>query len=355
MMMKTKRLFFIGAVCLAFMILTACGSQDNISIPGADERVVTAYEDAVAYYQENKALEGHWSVFGAYAVLGDEIQNGSYTYDLSAAESAQPGAVVLGLIMMGENPYNYHGEDLVSALSADEVKGGFAIPVFKFLALQAAGASFDEETEAAYVSYCCEQLTTLALGPDIGGWSAVALIRYMDNPVYSDEIAAAVDGYISVISENLVSGTMGSTGISAGCVVTGLTALTDAGFSGYDVTKDSPWIEEDPLTIMYDNLMNGEENVSSYYNSQYYLEFADLYHVLYKDQDMAWVSCGVSEEKLNGLILKGEELALENPSDATLAEALDKANQLTKEELSAAVPAWGSVYYALFDAVKQYA
>lgn len=354
-MMKIKRFFLIGAVSFfGLLLLTGCSGQKTTSVPGADERVAAAYEDAVDYYQENTALDDFWSISAAYSALGDAIQNGSYTFDLSAEDTDQQGAVILGLIMMGENPYDYNGEDLVSPLASDEVSGGFAIPVFNFLALQAAGAVLDEETEAAYVSYCCEQLTTLSLGPDIGGWSAVALERYMDNPAYSDEIAAAVDGYISVISEDLVSGTMGSTGISAGCVVTGLTALTDAGLSGYDPTTDSPWIEEDPLAIMYDYLTKGEEDVSSYYNSQYYLEFADLYNVLYEEQDMAWIRCGVSEEKLEKLMTKAEELLKENPTDTALVEALAAANQLTEEELSATVPAWGSVYYALYDAVEQY-
>ena len=70
---------------------------------------------------------------------------------------------------------------------------------------------------------------------------------------------------------------------------------------------------------------------------------------------MAWIRCGVSEEKLKDLMVKGEALVTENPSDTALAEALDEAKQLTTEELSASVPAWGNVYYALFDAVKQYA
>ncbi|HMM06146.1 MAG TPA: hypothetical protein PKD52_05695 [Clostridiales bacterium] len=339
---------------LAAMVFSGCGGPSTETIPGADQRVVTAYEDAVAHYQKHTDLADFWGISAAYAVFGDEIQDGSYTFDLSAENSEQQGAVVLGLIMMGENPYDYQGEDLVSDLAAAEVSGGFAIPVFYFLALQAAGAPMSAETEAAYVDYCCKQLETVSMGPDIGGWAAVALERYMAEPAYRERIAAAIDGYISVISEDLASGTMGSTGISAGCVVTGLTALTDAGLSGYDVTKDEPWLGEDPLAMMYDNLMNGEENVSSYYNSQYYLEFVDLYQVLYKSEDMAWIRCGVNGEKLRDLMTAGEALAAENPADKTLAVALKAAKQLTDEELSASVPSWGRVYYDLYDAVKQY-
>lgn len=354
-MMKKNNLFLVCLLILVALACSGCGKQEVDTAPGADERVAAAYKDAVSYYQENTDLSDFWAISAAYAVFGDEIQSGSYTFDLSGESGEQQGAVVLGLIMMGENPYHYKGEDIVSELATAEVSGGFAIPVFNFLAMQAAGASLSEETEKAYVDYCCEQMETLSMGPDIGGWAAVALERYMNDPAYSDEIAAAVDGYIGVVSENLVSGTMGSTGISAGCVVTGLTALTDAGLSGYDVTKDEPWLGEDPLAMMYDNLMNGEENVSSYYNSQYYLEFVDLYQVLYNDEDMAWVRCGVTGEKLSELISKGEALLEQNPDDTALTEALSTAKKLTKEERSALVPSWGNVYYDLYDVVKQYA
>ncbi len=354
-MMKRKSRFLAALLILAALVLSGCGGPSKEAIPGADQRVVAAYEDAVSHYQKHTELTDFWEISAAYAVFGDEIQDGSYTFDLSSENSEQQGAVILGLVMMGENPYDYYGEDLVSDLAAAEVSGGFAIPVFCFLALQAAGAPLTAETEAAYVDYCCEQLETVSLGPDIGGWAAVALERYMADPAYSEQIAAAIDGYISVISEDLVSGTMGSTGISAGCVVTGLTAFTDAGLSGYDVTKDEPWLGVDPLAMMYDNLMNGEENVSSCYNSQYYLEFVDLYQVLYQSEDMAWIRCGVNEEKLQELISAGEALSPENPDDTALTEGLKAAKQLTKEELSAAVPSWGKVYYDLYDAVKQYA
>lgn len=351
---KKRGLLLAMIAMIGMMLFSACGTKVSTSISGADPRVVKGYNAAVSFYQKNTAFESYWAVFAAYAALGDTIQDGSYTYDASGDDQAQQGAIVLARIMMGENPYDDNGQDLVAPLLEKGVEGSFAIPVFDFLALQAAGADIDADTEAAFIDYCCEQLTTLSLGPDIGGWSAVALERYLDDPDYSAEITAAIDGYTSIVGKNLTSGTMGSTGISAGCVVAGLTALTDAGLTGYDATKDSPWRDEDPLAVMYVNLINGEENVSSYYNSQYYLEFSDLYQVLYEDNDMAWIRCGVNADKLDDLITKGEKLTAENPTDTTLSNALTAAKSLTDEELAAVVPTWGSVYYALCDAVEQY-
>ena len=256
--------------------------------------------------------------------------------------------MILSLIMTGENPYHYEGRDPVRELLDYGTDGSFSVPVFNFLALQAAGAEMDEETEAAYIAYCCEQMEMLELGPDIGGWAAAALMRYADDPNYKDAIASAVETYTSVVGENLTAGSMGSGGITTGCVVLGLTALTSAGLEGYDPLTDSPWAEQDPIALMYENLTEGEENVSDYYNSQYYLEFADLYHVLYEDMDMTWLRCGVTEERLDALMEEAETLS----GDPAVEEALAALKELSEEERSAAVNSSGRLYYDLFDAVK---
>ncbi|MBR5329085.1 MAG: hypothetical protein IKV45_02645 [Firmicutes bacterium] len=339
-------------VCLALCLILVlafcgCGNQSSIeTAEGADERVADAYVDAMEYFAEKDSYYGFWEVSAGYACYGDEIYGSEL--DLSDESDKQRGAIMLAHIMNGENPYNMDGKDLVADLQAQGTEGAFAIPVLNFLGLQAAGAEMDAATEKAFVEYCCEQLRTLSAGPDIGGWAAVALSRYADNPAYSDLIDDAVAGYVDVVSKNLASGTMGSDGITYGCVVMGLTALTDGGMDGMDPTTDSPWIDMDPLAVMYENLINGEENVSDYYKSQYYLEFTDLYRVLYEDQDMAWIRCGVNADRLAALIAEAEAFV----GDPAVDAALEAAKALSEEELAEKVPSWGKIYYDLFDAVK---
>lgn len=340
-----KRILCGVLLFLTTLFCSACGSQKIETVSGADERVAEAYRLGMAYYEDKTELEGFWDVSAAYAFLGDEIYGREITVE---EEESHRGAVILSLIMTGENPYHYEGRDPVRELLDYGTDGSFSVPVFNFLALQAAGAEMDEETEAAYIAYCCEQMEMLELGPDIGGWAAAALMRYADDPNYKDAIASAVETYTSVVGENLTAGSMGSGGITTGCVVTGLTALTAAGFEGYNPLTDSPWSEQDPIALMYENLTEGEENVSDYYKSQYYLEFADLYHVLYEDMDMTWLRCGVTEERLSALMEEAETLA----GDPAVDEALASLKGLSEEERSAAVPRWGRLYYDLFDAVK---
>lgn len=340
-----KRILCGVLLFLTTLFCSACGSQKIETVSGADERVAEAYRLGMAYYEDKTELEGFWDVSAAYAFLGDEIYGREITVE---EEESHRGAVILSLIMTGENPYHYEGRDPVRELLDYGTDGSFSVPVFNFLALQAAGAEMDEETEASYIEYCCEQMEMLELGPDIGGWAAAALMRYADDPNYKDAIASAVETYTSVVGENLTAGSMGSGGITTGCVVTGLTALTAAGFEGYNPLTDSPWAEQDPIALMYENLTEGEENVSDYYKSQYYLEFADLYHVLYEDMDMTWLRCGVTEERLSALMEEAETLA----GDPAVDEALASLKGLSEEERSAAVPRWGRLYYDLFDAVK---
>ena len=340
-----KRILCGVLLLLTTLFCSACGSQKTETVSGADERVAEAYRQGVAYYEDKTELEGFWDVSAAYGFLGDEIYGREITAE---EEESHRGAVILSLIMTGENPYDYEGRDPVQELLDHGTDGSFSVPVFNFLALQAAGAEMDEETEAAYIAYCCEQMETLELGPDIGGWAAAALVRYVDDPRYEEAVASAVETYTSAVGENLTAGSMGSGGITTGCVVLGLTALTSAGLEGYDPLTDSPWAEQDPIALMYENLTEGEENVSDYYKSQYYLEFADLYHVLYEDMDMTWLRCGVSEERLDALMEKAETLS----GDPAVEEALAALGGLSEEERSAAVPRWGRLYYDLFDAVK---
>lgn len=343
-----KRPCFFGIV-LALLAILCCGCQNtDIQISeNADERVAEAYLNGVAYYGDKSEFDGFWDVSAAYSCLGEEEVCGRNVH-LENEDENQRGAVILSLIMTGENPYTYEGKDRVQELLDYGTEGRFSVPVFNFLALQAAGAEMDESTEKAYIDYCCQQMEMLELGPDIGGWAAVALVRYIDDPLYGEQIASAIDTYIAAVSENITAGSMGSGGITSGCVVLALTALTDAGLEGYNPLTDSPWAEKDPIALMYENLIEGEENVSDYYKSQYYLEFADLYHVLYEDMDMTWLRCGVSEERLNALLQKAEDYAGDSAVDA----AVSALNALAEEDRSAAIPRWGRLYYDLYDAVK---
>ncbi len=356
----------ILAVCLTVLIFCSLPVAAAVAADGTvgtSAKINTYLKDgysAADYYYSSgshKTLTSYWSVFGAYARLGEEIQNGEYTYNATESDPNQLGANALAVIMMGDDPYHYKGKNLIQEIAAMGSDGAFSIPVFNFLALQAAGYDLTVAQEKALVSKCCEKLTDLSQGPDIGGWALVALSRYLDDPAYQSRINTALTTYQTEVAKNMAGASMGSAGLSTGCVVTGFTALTAVGIDGYDVTTDAPWatMTTPPLELMWDCLKKGE--VSSFYDHQYYMEFSDLYKVLYEDGQPAWIACGVTRGQLETLTNEANALLANaarytSGSVSRLQTALNTVNGLTETQLSKKIPTWGAAYYALYHAVE---
>ncbi|HMM06143.1 MAG TPA: S-layer homology domain-containing protein [Clostridiales bacterium] len=354
------------AVCLTVLLfcsLPAAAAVTADSTVGTSTEINTyldqGYKAANAYYSldSHKTLTSYWSVFGAYARLGEAIQNGNYTYNATESDPSQLGANALAVIMMGDDPYHYKGKNLIQGVAAMGDTGAFSVPVFNFLALQAAGYDLTAAQEEALVNKCCEKLTDLSQGPDIGGWALVALSRYLDDPTYQSRINTALTTYQTEVAKNMAGASMGSAGLSTGCVVTGFTALTAMGVDGYDVTADAPWatMTTPPLKLMWECFKSSE--VSSFYDHQYYMEFSDLYKVLYKGSQPCWIACGVTRGQLETLTSEANALLADKArytrgSIDRLEKALAAVNGLTETALSEEIPTWGASYYALCRAVE---
>lgn len=346
------------AVLLAVSVLLCCSM--GVAAAEKDQYVQQGYDRAKSYYQnytDEMLLEGYWGVFGAYATLGDRIQSSQYVYDMTNDNSDHNGAKVLAILMMGDDPYHYNGQNYVAKAAAKGLSGGYAVPVFNFLAMQAAAVEMDAATEKGYIDYCCEQMTELSLGPDVGGWAMAALYNYYDHPEYKAQIEAAIKTYTEAVGQDMAGNSMGSAGLSVGCVVTGLTALCAAGKEGYDPTTDSPWVENEPLKRIYTTLVNGEAYVSAFYNNQYYMELSDLYNVLYKGGEPVWITCAVDAADFSALLTKAEQLLNNKASYPTfnierVETALAAAEKVTDAELNAEYPGWGEIYFDLYSAVN---
>lgn len=350
------------SVALALFVLLVCSV--GVGAAEQDEYIKKGFEKAQRYYQNQDAenpmvLQGYWQVFGAYATLGDIIQEGGYVYDMEGDNKSHVGAEVLAILMMGDDPYHYHGVDYVARVKASGLKNGFAVPVFNFLALQAAGAEMTAEEEKAYIDYCISQMTGkgLAQGPDIGGWAVAALYSYMEHPLYKDVIATAVEEYLASIGESMVGASMGSASISVGCSVTALTALCAFGQGGCNPAEDSPWAEQKPLEQMYRAVVSGEGTSLESYNHQFYMEFADLYHVLYDDGIQGWNQCRLNAEDMTALVEEARTFVKKTDANSLLLIPLVKkylaeAEALSEEALSSPYPQWGELYFNLKDAMR---
>lgn len=321
-------------------------------------QIKEAYYLSRDYYLYNRTLQGYWNVWAAYSALGDYIQDpdNGYVYDTTGNSDEQSGAHILAVIAMGENPYDYGGTNLVKALLNKGLGGAYSVPVYNALALDAAGIYSEADISVA-INGSIGQMKALSYGPDIGGWAAVVASRHLKDEKYKEAISEAIEYYKTTLAADMASGSMGSKGLSYGCVVTGFTALTAAGLDGFNVTTDSPWAEQNPIQLMYNNYVGGEQGVDSKWNVQYIMEFSDLYNTLYNNGNVGWITCGVSKDKLEAQKAKAQEILnnnyqYEESSLTDIKAALTLVNSISEDRLDAEVADYGEEYYALYDAVR---
>ncbi len=349
--------------------VSAAETENGSAVLSADMSEAEALERGLAaaqrYYLGHKELKSYWAVWAAYACRDGDLSG--YTYTMENDNPDHHGAKVLGIMAMGDNPYNYKGVNYV-ARAADPDMGGperaFAFPVFHFLGLKAAGAAMSETEKEAYIDACIAQINDTRLGPDVGSWAMVALAPYIDDPVYGEKVRAAMVGFTEYANEALSSGSLapmsgGSVAISKGCIITGLTGMMAAGEVGYDPTTNAPWESYRLLnSILPYALDKVEPNVDpTVYSHQYYLEFGDLYNVK-NGKKPVWLSIRLEAEDMSDAIAAAEEkIAAEDRYSANgirnLKAALAAAKAVDEEELNAAEPHWGERCYDLINATEQ--
>ena len=113
----------------------------NVDTATTEGMVKEAYYQTRASYMRKTILNGYWDVWGAYAALGDQIRDFDYTYDTSNNSAGQPGAHILAIVQLGENPYDYQGVNYVAKMKEAGVSGMWSVPVFNTLGIEAAGVS----------------------------------------------------------------------------------------------------------------------------------------------------------------------------------------------------------------------
>ena len=329
----------------------------NVDTTTNDGKVKEAYYLSREEYLNKKVLEGYWDVWAAYAALGDELWERDYIYDTASNSAAQPGAQVLGIVALGENPYNYNGVNYVARLQKNGYGGPYAVPVFNMLARDAAGIPMKQiDMDSARSAATAAWMGSFYMGPDIGGWACVLAAReVMSDQVYYDRAKVFCDA----VSENMGVNSMGSTTLSAGCVVTGLTAFLAenvqiAGIQGMDVTKDEPWVSQDPVGMLYREFSK-VEHIS--FLTQPIMELCDLYNVKFNGGQVGWIACGVSKARLEAQIAKANEILANKAlytvdSVKAIEDALKTVNAISEERLSAKFADYGEEYYTLYDAVR---
>lgn len=301
--------FIIGFSLVLVLSFAACGSSEDESAESLEDAAVSDTQDPSSYaggrdgqeiidevmakaateYKDLDELKGFWQICACRSVLGEDAVQAK-SFDLSDESPDQPGVFVLAFLIMGTDPSDYEGHDYLEDLKAMGAEGEYTVPIFNLMAWNALDddtASLDAETEDGLISKCINLVMDLSMGPDMGGWALAALRPYMDHDIYGEQIKAAADYYVETVGSDMAGESMGSPGITYSCVCLGLTALADSGREGCDVAFDEPWLSHNPLGLIYDNIDKGEENVTDYYNSQYYFTISELKHVQ-DGEGMTW-------------------------------------------------------------------
>ena len=337
----------------------------------------------------------YWAIFSAKSLLEERFDAYDFQrYNVrnhrttSQWQCTDYGAVILQLIMQGDNPYNYQGVNYVQELinwinePGNDGMGGWANPIFAALALRAAAADVSQITNSnntyeKMVAYCRGRIQPTAAnveyGPDMSGWAMTVLANELDqdNDGHVDDpnnpLLKELEAFFAYLRQTdddhtwisngkyaaLFEGAKGKAAdgydvtLSAGCIVSGLMALKAAGVEGCDITSDdSAWkvtVGGQKVGIM-DTLykIHFAETAPRY--GQIPMEFGDAFY-----GDSIWRRCAVTPAKLEQLIHEAQTVDRTQYTEASV-RALETA--LAKVQEQSGDLAYGEAYFALQDALK---
>lgn len=317
----------------------------------------------VKYLTQQEGAD-YWKTFGA-AALGEKYLNGMLGYNVlkkNFSQSTDYSAVILELVMSGENPYDYLGVNYVKKLQEFNNSGDFGMysaNIWALSALQAAGAPVPKET----VEIVKKQALSETFDLDMRGWALYATSLYKDT--FTDKEYAKL---IQSVKDIQIQKTTDMNGIdvtgvfenfyytnrnimSHACMVTGLTAI------GIDTGKNE-WKGRngaDPVSVLekYQLSTGGwfysPENPSQGgWNKDAVIAVGDLYN-----GSNVYTRYYLTPSRYKKLLDKAEKLLAGTITEGTKREALQKAyeeaekyadeNNVTSEH--------GDAYYALQEAM----
>lgn len=208
-------------------------------------------------YGKDISRMGYWGVF-RLASAGVDLA-GYKVYDVTTHkdgifanyQATDYGAIILQLVMMEENPYNYKGTNYVEKLQALENENGaygpYANNIWALYGLDAAGADYDERL----VGTVKNQASSETFDLDMRGWALIALQNHKDI-IDQEEMQKIIDSFKKrQVQEGEYRSTFDhiqyqNQNINThSCVVSGLAA------AGEDVTSEKWTIDgQNPLDII---------------------------------------------------------------------------------------------------------
>lgn len=313
---------------------------------------------------EKKKVGDAWGVFEAVATDTKESNNldGTAVDDLvnyTYSQSTDYSKIILELVMLGENPYEYvnqDGENLVAWLLRDKHwSGAYTTNIWSLMALRAAGAEIPDGLVDSVEAMAANKTFDL----DMRAWAFGAV----SDLVSLTRCAALAEGFRNtLLTEGDQAGMFYNDWytyanvISHGCVLEGMAA------AGIDVDKQFAVSDTaSPLKTLYNYLTeNGhfkydkaaaDADWSNVWAKDTIIGLGDLIH-----GDNVWKRYALTLDKYDSLLKIASECYGEDGSSITdenlrtaLYNALETANTARAEAED--IQGLGSQYYALYAAV----
>jgi len=325
-----------------------------------DKMVAGGYKE---YLQNTKGTD-YWKTFGAAAIGEDYLKN-MLGYDVTKKEFRQAtdyAAIILELVISGENPYDYLGVNYVEGLMSFNDNGDFGMysaNIWALSALQAAGAPVPKETVDIVKRQACSETFDL----DMRGWALYAVSLYND-AFTEEEYAKCINSIKNVeIQDDVKMNGINVTGcfenfyytnrnvMSHACMVTGLTAQgIDVGSGEFDGENG-----KNPLNILEDYQLStggwfySPENPSQGgWNKDAVIAVGDLYN-----GSNVYTRYYLTPSRYKKLLDKAEKLLAGTITEDTKREALQKAYEEAEKyaDEDNVTSEHGDAYYALQEAM----
>ena len=349
-----------------FEVPLSKGNLSETAYNKAKEMLDKAWENRDKKYGSYAYDGDYWGLFGACAA--NRPLEDALIYDIETHQYKQAtdyAAVILELVLAGENPYDYNGKNYVEGLLNQETNGGFGgygNNIWALLALDAAGTEFSGKDKL--VSIVANQAASSAFDLDMRGWALIALESHLDDPVIKAKVTYAMRNIQNerTLKDGKFAGTfqhayyVGQNINTHACVVSGLIAngidisALDWTFEVDENTSQNPvdifklFQNQEDGRFYWKTDDGGETYVFPGYNKDAMIALGDICV-----GSNVWQRCALTNDKMSELIRTAKEelnkLSNDNCYKNELSAAISSAEKVENSN------GFGMQYYALQDAL----
>ena len=300
------------------------------------------------YKTENgkKMNANYWQTF-AMTGAGESLDD-YYVYDVTGHAKGQAtdfAAVILELVMIGENPYDFDGYNYVEGLlncKDEKTKsyGPYGCNIWALYALDAVGYY-----DADLVDTVARQACSTSFDMDMRGWALAAIQNHLNdtNVNVEEKSAFAVEAFKA--NQNGVGPIKGSfensyynnsNGLSHACAIMGLAAakinLEDADWKSQGVSPlDRYYNDGQPVAVP---------------SEQPIIALSGL-----MTQSNVWIDQQLTVSKVNTLLAEARKCTGDSHYGQKISDGIEVLTEALGEKTSGAAIGCGEAYYALYDLV----